>query len=217
MSRFHFARLALLAVVLIGCTHASPRASRYARLDAILETQARELAMPGVSAALMQHGELVWTGARGWADIEAHAPVTPDTPFNIASLTKPMAAVMLMQMAERGELSLSTPMQRYDPAFTDGRVTVGHVLSMTAQGDPPGQHYAYDGNIYGALGAVVTGVSGEPLAKAFSTRLIERLSLVNTSPGDLSADAQGLSSERVSHYQNIFNRLARPYNHVWRG
>lgn len=61
-------------------------------------------------------------GARGWADIEAHKPITPDTPFNIASLTKPMTSVMLMQLVERGQLSLGTPMQRYDPSYKDARV-----------------------------------------------------------------------------------------------
>jgi CubicO group peptidase (beta-lactamase class C family) len=181
-------------MTLPATVQSAPNGDRFPRLDAMLDKEARELMMPGVSAALMEGGKLEWTGARGWADIEAHRPVTPDTPFNIASLTKPMTSVMLMQLVERGALSLDTPMQRYDPSYNDARVTVSHVLSMTAEGEPPGQRYAYSGNVYGTLGNVVTGAAHETLAQAFS------------------ADAQGLSSERAAHYQAIFGRVARPYN-----
>ena len=132
--------LAVFLTVLPAGVSAAPKADRFSRLDAALESNARALAVPGVSAAVIEHGKLVWTGTRGWADIEARAPITPDTPFNIASLTKPMTSVMLMQLVERGALSLDTPMQHYDPSYKDARVTVGHVLSMTAQGEPPGEH-----------------------------------------------------------------------------
>lgn len=204
-----FACLALLTAM-SGCAHAP--AEHAARLDAMLETQARELALPGVSAALMERGELVWTGARGWANIEARTPVTPETPFNIASLTKPMTGVVLMQMVENGQLSLDTPMQRYDPTFTDPRITVGHVLSMRSESDPPGSGYQYNGNPFGMLNTVIQGAGGETLAQAYSTRLFEPLGLTNTSPGDLSTDTQSLAAERVAHYQSVFARLAVPYN-----
>src|SRR5688572_24941650 len=130
--------LALFVIALSGCAHEPARADRYAALDAMLQSEARALALPGVSAALMLRGELVWTGVEGWADSERRIPVTPDTPFNIASLTKPMTGVVMMQMVQNGQLSLDTPMQRYDPSFTDPRITVGHVLSMRSESDPPG-------------------------------------------------------------------------------
>lgn len=175
-------RLVIVALALWGSAQASAK-DRYAPLDAILETQARDLKMPGVSAAMMERGKLAWTGARGWADIEKRIPVTPDTPFNIASLTKPMTAVVLMQMVERGQLSLDTPMKRYDPSFKDPRVTVGHVLTMTSESNPPGSAYKYNGNPFGKLNTVIKGVSGEELAKAYSARLFEPLGLKQTSPG----------------------------------
>lgn len=160
----------------------------------------------------MQHGKLVWTGAHGWADIEAKVPATPSTTFNIASLTKPMASVMLMQLVEQGALSLDTPMQRYDPEFTDARVTVGHVLSMTAESDPPGQGFAYNGNVYAALGKVLMAANAETLEQVFSERLIEPLGLTQTAPGAVAEDQNGLSAERIAHYRRVNARLARPYN-----
>jgi CubicO group peptidase (beta-lactamase class C family) len=206
--------LALPLIALIGCGHVPPSMERYAPLDALIETQARDLPVPGVSAALMVRGKLAWTGARGWADVDKRIRATPQTPFNIASLTKPMTGVVLMQLVERGKLSLDTPMQRYDPSFTDPRITVGHVLSMRSESDPPGSAYSYNGNRFGMLNAVIKGVSGEELAKAYSTRLIEPLGLTQTSPGSLAdpAYAQGLGAERVAHYESIMARLAVPYN-----
>ena len=68
--------LAFLVIAKAACAQVPEPGERLARLDAILETQARELLLPGVSAALVERGELVWTGARGWADVEARVPVT---------------------------------------------------------------------------------------------------------------------------------------------
>jgi CubicO group peptidase (beta-lactamase class C family) len=204
--------IGLLAMTLSGCAATPPADERFARLDAMLETQARDLPLPGVSAALMVQGELVWTGVQGWANTERRIPVTPDTPFNVASLTKPMTGVVLMQMVQSGQLSLDTPMQRYDPSFTDPRITVGHVLSMRSESDPPGEGYSYNGNPFGMLNTVMMGAAGETLAQAYSTRIFEPLGLQQTSPGSLAANAQGLSAERVAHYQSIMARLAAATN-----
>ncbi|HEU0309728.1 MAG TPA: serine hydrolase [Sphingomicrobium sp.] len=214
-------RIAIIGALmpgLAGCAHMPAQEPRYAALDTILDTEMRELAMPGVSAAMMDHGRLVWTGARGWADAEKNIPVTPGTVFNIASLTKPMTAVVLMQLVERGLLSLDTPMQRYDPSFKDARITVRHVLTMTSEADPPGSSYSYNGNPYGKLNTVIKGITGEELAKAFSTRLIEPLGLEQTSPGSLAVapHAQGLSAKRIAHYESINAHLARPH-HMYGG
>jgi CubicO group peptidase (beta-lactamase class C family) len=210
----------LVALLLVGVESGdAPAAPKsYAALDAMLDKEMSELAMPGVSAALIDHGKLVWTGSRGWADKDQGIKVTPDTVFNIASLTKPMTAVVLMQLVESGKLSLETPMQRYDASFKDPRITVGHVLSMRSESDPPGSAYKYNGNPYGMLNTAIMGAGGEELAKAFSARLIEPLGLEQTSPGSLKDPkyAEGLSPAQVAHYGSIMARLATPY-HVYGG
>jgi CubicO group peptidase (beta-lactamase class C family) len=214
MSRVHSAWIAVFAVALWGSVQAPARAPNYAALDAMLDREMRELAMPGVSAALIDHGKLVWTGTRGWADKDEGIKITADTPFNVASLTKPMTGVVLMQLVERGQLSLDTPMQRYDPTYKDTRVKVRHVLTMTAESDPPGESYQYNGAVYGTLDRVIRGAAGEELAKAFSSRLFEPLNLKHISPGSLAAasNQQGLSPEQVAHYESIMKQLATPYN-----
>jgi CubicO group peptidase (beta-lactamase class C family) len=132
--------------------------------------------------------------------------------FNVASLTKPMSAVMLMSLVEHGALSLDTPMRRFDPAFTDPRINVGHVLSMSSESDPPGRAFHYDGNIYGQLGAVLAGTTHETLPQSFNSRLIAPLGLRNTTPGAIGADGSGLPAARAAHYRALNARIALPYN-----
>ena len=202
----------LVAMPLLADAQAAPKADRYAALDAMLDKESRELALPGVSMAMMEHGRIVWAGARGWADYKKRIPATTDTVFNIASLTKPMTAVVLMQLVEAGKLDLDTPMQRYDPSYKDPRITVGHVLSMRSESDPPGSGYSYNGNPYGTLDTVIRGAAGEELGQAFSSRIIEPLGLKQTSPGSLKDPkfAKGLSAAQIAHYEALNARLAKP-------
>ena len=208
--------IVLTVLATLGGTAAevAARTRSYAPLDAMLDKETRELALPGVSAAMIDHGKLVWTGARGWADKDKGIKATPDTVFNIASLTKPMTAVVLMQLVESGKLDLDTPMQRYDPSYKDPRITVRHVLSMRSEAKPPGSAYSYNGNPYGTLDTVIRGVAGEELGQAFSSRIFEPLGLEQTSPGSLKDPkfAKGLSADKVAGYERIMARLAAPYN-----
>jgi CubicO group peptidase (beta-lactamase class C family) len=210
MSALRSACFALLAATLISSA-ASARPDHFAALNAALETEARDLMLPGVSAAVVENGRVVWTRGFGWADIEAHAPVTPRTTFNIASLTKPMTAVMLMQLVQRSELALDTPMRRYDSNFTDERITVGHVLSMTSESDPPGQRYNYNGNIYAELGHILTSQGGHSLPEVFARRLIEPLALRDTAPGPVAPNAGAFSRAERARFAAIMARLAQPY------
>ena len=60
--------------------------------------------------------------AVGWRDIERQAPMETDTLFRIASMTKAVTSVAVMQLYERGSLLLSDPVSRYLPAFAEMRV-----------------------------------------------------------------------------------------------
>jgi CubicO group peptidase (beta-lactamase class C family) len=66
--------------------------------------------IPGMSVAVLQNQQVVFSQGFGSADIENKIPATPDTPFNIASLSKPFAAATLMKLVEEGRLELDTAM-----------------------------------------------------------------------------------------------------------
>jgi serine beta-lactamase-like protein LACTB, mitochondrial len=73
--------------------------------------------VPGLSAAVVLNGEPAWSEGFGMADLENNVPVTPQTLFRLASVSKPITATAAMQLWEEGKLDLEVPVQKYCPAF----------------------------------------------------------------------------------------------------
>lgn len=72
---------------------------------------------PGVSAAVVENGELVWSEGFGLADLENSVPATSRTLYRLGSVSKPLTATAAMQLWERGKIDLDAPVQKYCPAF----------------------------------------------------------------------------------------------------
>ena len=81
----------------------------FAELEVELEDLPQKLKIPAFSAAIVQDQELVWAKGFGYADLENKVEATPDTPYHLASLTKPFAATIIMQLVEEGLLNLDDP------------------------------------------------------------------------------------------------------------
>jgi serine beta-lactamase-like protein LACTB len=93
------------------------------------------LGTPGLSAAVVSGDVVVWAQGFGLADLEQNAPVRPESVFRIASISKPIAATALMQLVERGLVSLEDPIQRYVPSFPrkpQGEIRIRHLLTHTS-------------------------------------------------------------------------------------
>lgn len=91
--------------------------------------------VPGLSAAVAAGDAVVWMQGFGLADVEQAVPVRPETVFRIASISKPITATAVMQLVERGLVSLDDPIQRYVPTFPrkpQGEVRVRHLLTHTS-------------------------------------------------------------------------------------
>ncbi len=73
--------------------------------------------VPGISVAVVQDGELVWSGGFGMADLENFVPATPATLFRLGSVSKPITSTAILQLYERGKLDLDAEVQKYCPAF----------------------------------------------------------------------------------------------------
>ena len=65
-----------------------------------------ELGVPGVSVAVLVDGEIAWARGYGLADVESGRPVTPNTLFQAASISKPVAALAALRLAESGRVDL---------------------------------------------------------------------------------------------------------------
>ena len=75
--------------------------------------------MPGAVMGIVVDGELVWVTATGVRETANKAPVTPETVFRIASMTKSFTAASILKLRDEGKLSLDDPVTRYVPALAD--------------------------------------------------------------------------------------------------
>ena len=75
-----------------------------------LESMRKAYNIPGMSVAILKEQEFVFNKGFGYTDIENQIPATENTPYNIASLTKPFGATILMSLVEEGQLSLDDAM-----------------------------------------------------------------------------------------------------------
>lgn len=72
---------------------------------------------PGISVAVVQEGELVWSSGFGMADLENFVPATSETLYRLGSISKPISATAIMELSERRKLDLDAEVQKYCPAF----------------------------------------------------------------------------------------------------
>jgi CubicO group peptidase (beta-lactamase class C family) len=92
-------------------------AEKQARIENAIATFLKETQTPGLSAAVVQDGELVWSAGFGMADLENSVPATANTVYRLASVSKPLTATSAMALWEQGRLDLDSPVQKYCPAF----------------------------------------------------------------------------------------------------
>ncbi|HSM06831.1 MAG TPA: serine hydrolase domain-containing protein [Longimicrobiales bacterium] len=96
--------------------------------------------VPAVSVAVLQGGEVLWSRAWGLADVEARTPATPETLFQAASMSKPVAALVALTLVEEGRVELDAPANRFltrwrlpDNEFTaDSAVTLRGLMTHSA-------------------------------------------------------------------------------------
>jgi len=95
--------------------------------------------VPGLAIAVVHGGEVVWAAGFGAADLETGAPVTPDTPFRLGSVSKLFTATAVLELRDAGKLRLDDSVVRHLPWFSirsefadAGPITVEHLLTHTS-------------------------------------------------------------------------------------
>jgi CubicO group peptidase (beta-lactamase class C family) len=78
--------------------------------------------VPGVVALITNRDRVVYSSAFGVADVATGRPLTPDALFRIASMTKPVTSVALMQLVEQGRLGLDDPAEKHLPELAGLKV-----------------------------------------------------------------------------------------------
>jgi CubicO group peptidase (beta-lactamase class C family) len=152
-----------------------------------------QLLIPGMSAAIAQDGQIVWARGFGHANVESGLAATSTTPFHLASLTKPFAATVVMQLVEEGLVDLDDPVSEYGVNLSSsGIVRVRHLLTHTSEG-VPGSSYQYSGNRFASLDQVIQSASGSSFAERLVERILEPLELRRTAPNPRQPGAFALT------------------------
>lgn len=131
--------VALLAALLVRPAVAKPAGTAVdlAKLDAFVRAQVERHGIPGLALAVVDGDQIVHLAGYGTADQSGRA-VTPQTPFVLASASKPITALAVMQLVEAGKVELEAPVQRYLPDFqvadpvASQQITVRHLLQHTS-------------------------------------------------------------------------------------
>ena len=134
-----------------------------ARLGEIAKTLNTDVArgrIPGAVVAIARRGKLVYFEAFGYRDKAAGVPMTTDTIFNIASMTKPMTAVAALQLYEQGRLLMDDPLAKYFPKFADAKVAVMDAKGETIVGSVPAARKITMQDLYRHTSGLIYGGRG---------------------------------------------------------
>ncbi len=104
-------------------------------IDDFIASEMPASGVPGLAYAIVADGAIKTTDARGVIMRGGNNPVTPDTPFNVGSVSKSFTALAVMQLVEAGKIDLDTEISRYLLTFSDkpaGAITIRQLLSHTS-------------------------------------------------------------------------------------
>ena len=104
----------VVCLVIASPTPISGQSER-ARLDSLILAEMDRQQLPGVAAAAFDSGRVVWVGTYGLADVMERVPVNGDTPFHIASDSKPITATVLLSLWSAGRFQLDDDINEYLP------------------------------------------------------------------------------------------------------
>ena len=141
-----------------------PRAAK--AIGADVATIMQRTGTPGVTIAIAEHGDIIYSHAYGYADREKRSPATVDTYYEIGSITKQFTAAAILQLLEAGKLHLDDKLSVYLPdAPHAGEVTLRQLLAQVS-GMP---EYLYALDAAGALSKpasfdqLMSYIAGKPL------------------------------------------------------
>ncbi|MCK5576807.1 MAG: beta-lactamase family protein [Dehalococcoidales bacterium] len=134
--------LSLLAWGLLGCSQPQPevvsnRSEPFPKIDEYIQQQMEYGDIPGLSVAIVQHGEILYLKGFGVTSLSNPSPVTPQTVFDLASISKSFTALGVMLLANEGLIDLDTTVQHYLADFQPddpraSQITVRQLLNQTS-------------------------------------------------------------------------------------
>jgi len=186
-------------------------AAALAVVDDTVVAELERTRQPGLTLGVTDRDGTLTVRTYGFAELASQRLVTPETLFEIGSISKAFTAVAVLQLRDEGRIDLEAPVARYLPWFevpqVTGRppITVAHLLSHTAgivagidgtpeaafqvwslrdlvPGSPPGARFHYSNVGYKALGLVLEALEERPYRDVIRTRILDPLGMSSTEP-----------------------------------
>lgn len=172
------------------------------KLDDFTTSYMRAMNAPGMTQALTDAKATIRTVGYGFANVNLKIPVTPEHLFQIGSITKSFAALIMLQLRDEGKVDLHRPVLGYLPwlplTMPYGPITPHHLLTHSSglpdasgifQSDPaarhvqgfaPGAHFHYCNLGFVILGQIIEKLDGKPWYQCLQARILTPLSMMQT-------------------------------------
>lgn len=210
MTRVRIVILIVLAAGLASSSSTRAQSLPFGLFDRYLDTLRQQVGIPGLSAAIVQDGIIVWERGYGHRDVENVHGAFPDTPYPIADLTQTFAAVLLLQCVERGRVELDQPVGRWSPSASDPTASLQQLLAHVSSGV-----YRYNPSRYASIGPVVEACGQKPARLNLTEGIVDLAGMSDTVPGrdvtDTPSARQLFDAATLQRYEALLRRMAVPY------
>jgi CubicO group peptidase (beta-lactamase class C family) len=170
--------------------------------------------IPGLSAAIVQDGNVLWELGLGLRDIEGNHAATPGTPYLIGDLTQAITGTLVLHCAQRGVLQLDQPIGRWAPQTSSPSSTLLALLTHSNSAAPNG--FRYDPTRFALLARPVEDCFDQPFRRLVAYEVFEFLGMRTAMPGyDINSvplELRQLFDEAIlERYANLRQQVATPY------
>jgi CubicO group peptidase (beta-lactamase class C family) len=182
-----------------------------------LESLRQQAGIPGLSAAIVQNGRVIWDGGFGFQEIEGLVRASADTPYPLLDISQALSSTALFERClERHSLELTDRVRRWNAQFGDDSTTVAQLLAHVASGS-----FQYDASRYAALTTVIEQCSRGQFARIIADQILTRVGMTSSVPSHDLADETPtrriFTNDERARYNSILKRVAAPYKVDSRG
>jgi CubicO group peptidase (beta-lactamase class C family) len=170
--------------------------------------------IPGLSAAIVQDGGVLWERGLGMRDLEGFHDATPATPYLIGDLTQTLTAALVLYCQERGRLQLDQPIGTWAPSVESPSTSLWQLLTHHSPGTSSG--FRYDASRYAHLARPIEACFNLPFRRVVAGEVFDTLGMSTAVPGyDIGSVPPELlqlfDEAKLATYARVLQTLATPY------
>jgi len=206
--------VALLALGAIGLSAQAQGNLPILLFERYLEALRVQSGIPGLSAAIVQNGRVVWDNGFGYQNVEALERATADTPYPVLDVTQALSSTVVLQecLEQRYNLRLTDRVARWNPEFQESSTTIAQLMSHSS----PSGSFKYDPDRFAALTGVADQCANSRYVRLMIEEIFERLGMQSSLPGADVVDPSSphrrwINASTLDRYTAILRKQALPY------